>query len=60
MYNWEHDEMAIAKDDARKSLDPIGDLARQMCLTWVIGCFVGFVFMVGMYVLLTVCPDCRA
>lgn len=60
MYNLEHDEMVIAKDDARKKLDPIGGLARQMCLTWVIGCFVGFAFMVGMYVLLTVCPDCRA
>jgi hypothetical protein len=48
------------KEEQRKKLDPLADLEQQMCLTWVYGCLFGFACMVGMYVLLTICPECRA
>jgi hypothetical protein len=60
MYDWEDEQLRMAKEDARKKLDPFGQLERQMYLTWVIGCLFGFAFMVGIYVLLTVCSECRA
>ena len=59
MFDFEN-AMMMAREEEKKKLDPIGRLARQMCLTWVFGCLFGFAFMVGIYVLLTVCPECRA
>jgi hypothetical protein len=59
MHDWKHNEFMTTKEDARKNLDPLGRLARQMYVTWVIGCLFGFACMVGIYVLLTVCPECR-
>lgn len=48
------------KEKQRKKLDPLAELERQMRLTWVYGCLFGFACMVGIYILLTVCHECRA